>query len=306
MKNWQTFLGCLALSAGIWLIHNLSHIQTGVVTVDVLAESNIDGRAARSAEAVPLTARCKASGFRLLWLGHRKGTVVVRFDSEDFVHEEGDFFSISATQLYRYVNDIYGSGTSVESFLFDKVSYRFTSELYRRLPVTANVSMSFRPQYMQTGEIALKPDSVLVYGPADVISRLNSIKTTPIVRSDVKGNLHGEAELETPSGVRLSQTSVDWSMEVSRFVEIPATLPVTVRNVPQNSSLIVYPSTVEVLFKCVFPLYEDPAARTVLYVDYREFAVSRTGQCVIHADNLPKGVIEVRRTPEVAECIEKL
>lgn len=306
MKNWQTFLGCLALSAGIWLIHNLSHIQTGVVTVDVLAESNIDGRAARSAEAVPLTARCKASGFRLLWLGHRNGTVNVRFDSEDFVHEEGDFFSISAAQLYRYVNDIYGAGTSVESFLFDKVRYRFTSELYRRLPVTASVSISFRPQYMQTGEITLKPDSVLVYGPADVISRLGSIKTVPIVRSDVKGSLHGEAELEIPSGARLSRNSVDWSMDVSRFVEIPATLPVIARNVPQNSSLIIYPSTVDVLFKCVFPLYENPSEKAVFYVDYREFAVSRTGQCVIHADNLPKGVIEVRRSPEVAECIEKI
>ncbi len=306
MKNWQTFLGCLALSAGIWLIHNLSHIQTGVVTVDVSAISNIEGRAARSAEVVPITARCKASGFRLLWLGRRKDVVDVRFAAEDFAKEEGDFFSISATQLYAYVKDIYGAGTSVESFLFDKVSFRFPSELYRKLPVAASASMSFRPQYMQMGEITLKPDSVLVYGPADVISRLGVIKTAAIVRSDIKGNLHGEAELEIPSGVRLSQNSVDWSMEVSRFVEISATLPVIARNVPSNISLMVYPSTVDVLFKCVFPLVEDPSGKAVFYVDYREFAVSKTGHCVIHSDNLPKGVIELRQSPEVAECIEKL
>ena len=125
MKNWQYFAGCLALSAGIWLIHNLSHMQTDVVTVQVVAESNISGRAAASSDAVSLTARCKASGFRLLYLERKKDAVRVRFDADDFEQEEGDYFSIGSAQLYRYVNDIFGAGTSVESFLFDKLRFRF-------------------------------------------------------------------------------------------------------------------------------------------------------------------------------------
>ena len=117
MKNWHYFLGCLALSAGIWLIHNLSHMQTDVVTVSVIAESRLPGRSARSGEAVSMTARCKASGFRLLYIEHRDEPVVVRLDPDDLAKAEGDFFTISSSQLYRYVNDILGPGTSVESFL---------------------------------------------------------------------------------------------------------------------------------------------------------------------------------------------
>ena len=152
MKNWQYFAGCLALSAGIWLIHNLSHMQTDVVTVQVVAESNIAGRAAASSDAVSLTARCKASGFRLLYLERKKDAVRVRFDADDFEQEEGDYFSIGSAQLYRYVNDIFGAGTSVESFLFDKLRFRFIRELNKKLPVRVNSLMSFRPQYMQNGD----------------------------------------------------------------------------------------------------------------------------------------------------------
>ena len=118
MKNWQTFLSCLALSAGIWLIHNMSHLQTSVVAIDVVAQSSINGRAERCVEPVSVTARCKASGFRLIYLGRKSKAVNVCFDAEDFHHEEWDVFSISSAQLYRYVKDIFGAGASVESSRF--------------------------------------------------------------------------------------------------------------------------------------------------------------------------------------------
>ena len=148
MKNWQYFLACLALSAGIWLIHNLSHMQTDVISLSVIAESRIPGRAARSSDEVTLTARCKASGFRLLYLGRKTDAVVVRFEPEDMTWEEGDYFSISSAQLYRYVNDIFGAGSSVESFLFDKLRFRFIRELNKKVPVHVVSALSFRPQYI--------------------------------------------------------------------------------------------------------------------------------------------------------------
>ena len=141
---------------------------------------------------------------------------MVRLDPDDLVKAEGDFFTISSSQLYRYVNDILGPGTSVESFLFDELRFRFTRELYRKLPVNAISSLSFKSQYMQTGDFVLQPDSVLVYGPADMLSSMEAVNTRPIVRDDIKGSLHGEIGLDVPPGMRFSEESVSWSLEVSR------------------------------------------------------------------------------------------
>ena len=305
MKNWQYFAGCLALSAGIWLIHNLSHMQTDVVTVQVVAESNIAGRAAASSNAVSLTARCKASGFRLLYLERKKDAVRVRFDADDFEQEEGDYFSIGSAQLYRYVNDIFGAGTSVESFLFDKLRFRFIRELNKKLRVRVNSLMSFRPQYMQNGDFVVTPDSVLVYGPADLLAGLESVGTRTIERSDIRSSQHGEVALEVPEGLRLSDEAVSWSLEVSRFVEIEGELPVVARGVPPGREFSIYPNRVKASFRCVFPVVADPLGSAVCYVDYREFAGSLTGRCVVHCDT-PGGVISCSMQPAVAECVEKL
>lgn len=306
MKNWHYFLGCLALSAGIWLIHNLSNMQTDVVTVSVIAESSLPGRSARSSEAVSMTARCKASGFRLLYIEHRDDPVVVRFDADDLVKGDGDYFTISQAQLYRYVNDILGPGTSVESFLFEELRFRFTRELYRKMPVNAISSITFKQQYMQIGDFVLQPDSVLVYGPADMLASMDAVNTRPIVRDDVKGNLHGEIALDIPPGMRFSDQSVAWSLEVCRFVQLEAEFPVSVRNVPPESSISIYPASVKVSFNCLFPVVADPLSVASCYVDYKDFTNSLTGRCLIQCDNIPQGVISYSIKPEVAECVERL
>lgn len=306
MKNWQYFLACLALSAGIWLIHNLSHMQTDVISIPVIAESSLPGRAARSSDEVSLTARCKASGFRLLYLGRKTEAVVVRFEAEDFSHEEGDYYSISSAQLYRYVNNIFGPGTTVESFLFDKLSFRFIREINKKVPVHVVSSISFRPQYMQNGDFSIRPDSVYVYGPSELLANITHVNTQSIVRSEVKRNMHGEIALDVPDRMRLSDNSVSWALDVSRYVEITGELPVNGRNVPGTAGFSIYPDKVKVVFRCVFPIISDPSSSAICYVDYQEFAKSLTGRCMIRCDNLPQGVISYSVQPEVAECVEKL
>lgn len=306
MKRWQTFLVCLLVSAVIWLIHNLSHMQTDLVSVSVIAESNIPGRASRSSDEVLISARCRASGFRLLYLGWRDKTVAVHFDPDDFRQGEGDYFRISAAQLQRYVPDIFGSFVSVEAFLSENIQFRFIRELNRKVPVSAVSLLSFRPQYMQMGDLRVTPDSVLVYGPADMLGGIEAVYTKTIIKNDIRGNLHGEVGLEVPDGMRLSSSTVSWEVAVSRFVELRAELPVEVRNAPSGVDISVFPSSVSVTFKCVFPLIADPTGIARCYIDYEDFAGSVTGRCVIGCDNLPSGVISVKLSPEVAECVENI
>ena len=152
----------------------------------------------------------------------------------------------------------------------------------------------------------MKPDSVTVYGPSEVIGRIEEVYTRTIALNDIHSNSHGEARLETPSGVRLSVNKVEYSFEVSRYVELKATLPISVRNVPKGIILRSYPATAEVVFKCVFPIITDPAGVVGCYVDYDEFQSSITGRCVVRHDQLPKGVMECRIDPLVVECVERL
>lgn len=307
MKNWYSFLGCLLLAAAIWLIHNLSRMNVDIVSVQIVAESNIEGRALRASESLTVTARCKASGFRLIYLHSDDKTRVVRFDPEDFQYEGGDNYVIQSAQLYKYVTAIFGPVQAVESFITDRLVCRFAREDCVKVPVKAISNIRFKPQFTLLSELEITPDSVLVYGSPEILRRVGTIYTANIVKNDVRGDLHGQVALEKPAGLRLSQDEVGYTLRVGRYVEIKASLPVQVRNLPDGVNISIFPALVDVYLRCKFPMVnDDPSDGLECYVDYNEFAGSLSGKCVIHAGALPVGVISCRLEPEMCECVEKL
>lgn len=295
---------CLLLSAGIWLIHNLSQNYVSIVSVPVIAESNIDGRAHTSITDDTISAQVKASGFKHFGLARtHKRPRTVYFSPSDFRHEDGNIYSMPTSSLYKYAEDIFDDGVSIESFVSESPRFAFPEVTNKRVPVRTVHSISFYPQYMATGEMSLQPDSVLVYGEPSKLEYIDNILTQPIELRNLRSSVHGEVELDVPSGVRLSAEEVIYSLDVSRFVEIRDEVKVGTRNVPSGVELSVLPSTASVVYKCVFPVTTDPTETTEFYVDYRDFSGSITGRCIALPDGLPSNVISYSITPSVFDCI---
>jgi len=293
------------LAFGIWLIDNLSQSNTDIVGVPVVALSNIDGHAERSSDDATITARCRATGFQLMRLTSSKDQIkTIEFDPVDFQHKEGDFYTISASKLGRYTSEIFGQGVTVEQFLVDDATFRFAVESNKRLPVRAVEILNFRPQYTKTEALKLNPDSITVYGSPDMIERLTEVYTAPLTLNEIRNNMHGELRLEKPAGLRLSDNTVDYSLNVSRYVAITREMKIEAINVPEGVTFSVFPSTARVSLKCIFPLLADPVEGLTCTVDYNDFENSRSGVCLVKCQNFPQGVLECKVTPEVAECME--
>ena len=291
-------------SCAIWLIGNLSRETTGLVSVPVVAHSSIVGRSEAAMESVQVTANVTASGFRLLDLSLRRSRPVgVQIDPDYFRHTEGDFFTISANNLVRYTEAIFGSGSKAQ-FASDFITVRFAPESYRKVPVVPVSQIRFRGQYMATGEIRLEPDSVLVYGSPSRISGIGQVLTRQITKYDVDRSVHGKVRLEIPAGTRLSAKDASYSLDVSRYVGIKETVKVGVRNVPEGKVLSVYPPTVDVSFRFIFPISGNPAGLADFYVDYNEFAASIGGKCMVRAEGLPEMTISWEADPQFCDCVE--
>ena len=164
--------------------------------------------------------------------------------------------------------------------------------------------LTFRSQYMQKDRLRLEPDSVIVYGDAAYLENIERVYTRRISLSNVSATQTGKIALENPRNVRLSDSEVGYVLDVTRYVELRKTVSVTTRNVPSGRNLSVFPSTAEVLFRCVFPLSSDRTSEMQFYVDYADFANSVSGKCVARTDALPQGVINWSMQPEVFECVE--
>ena len=309
-RDLAVFLLSLLLAFTIWISHNLSLQYSSVVSVPVIALSNIEGHQAESSNTSPIVARCRTTGYRLLRKNRmsRRGQLRVYFSPDDLHHDAEDIYYITANELSGYFSEIFGDNVQLESFVSSSVQFRFPEENHKTVPVQLVSVVSFKPQYMAPGPMKVVPDSVIVYGEPLHLQNIDRVVTETVTLQNLSSGAHGMARLEVPrgTGVRLSDSEVSYALDVTRYVEIRREVKVGTRNVPAGRDLTVYPSVAEVVFRCVFPLASDPTEGISFYVDYNDFASSINGRCVPRDSGLPSTVIDYSVEPQVLECIESL
>ena len=65
-REWIVFVLSILLAFLVWFLVNLSQQYTGVISVPVVAQCNLDGYGAESSNTVLVSARCRTEGFRLV------------------------------------------------------------------------------------------------------------------------------------------------------------------------------------------------------------------------------------------------
>lgn len=305
-RDLTVFLLAFLLAFSIWFIHNISLRYSEILTASVTAESDISGRRSRSVNTCRVVARCRATGYSIIGnkLFGGGAAVRIKIDESALRHRDGDVFVFAPESMPEFGKMVFG-GAAVEYYLTDTLLFVFPEENCRKVPVTVISNIACAPQYMCVNGVELKQDSVFVYGDPSQIDNISKVFTRSVTLGDLSSDVQGTVEIEPIKGVRMSRTSVDYSVSVRRYVTETVSMPVHVRNLPKRKEIAVYPQSVNVEVECRFPLTLKPSELDILYVDYHDFEVSRSGKCVIRTDELPDGVLGVRPEVEVVDCVVK-
>lgn len=231
-------------------------------------------------------------------------TAKVEFLPSDFTYMGGDVYYVPSKLLYSKASELFGDALNLEAIVSEGVSFRFAQESYKKVPVRLVKDIDFDDQYMATSDILLTPDSIYVYGEPMQLENVNAVYTKTLRFSRLSKNKAGTIKLEKQNSLRFSEPSVNYHIEVGRYVEILKKFNVTVRNVPAGLRLAVVPNEVSVAFRCRFPGVSESLDNSEFYVDYNDFASSHSGVCLIKSAEVPSGVIECKLDPEVCNCFE--
>lgn len=306
-RDVTAFITSLLLAFIFWLTYSIDQNYDGeTLKVPVVAESDIQGHQRLSSNVCLIEASCYCSGRRILALSRaeRKDPVVVHFDSAVFTHKSGDEFFVSANDLGGYISEIFGKNVTLRGFSTTGFTFNFPVENHKTVAVVPVSVISYKSQYMSRSGLSVTPDSVIVYGEPQYLENIDKIVTEPLQMNNLSSSKSGSLKLDVPKGIRLSQSAVNYSLDVTRYVEITKSVPVAVRNAPAGKTFSVYPSVADVAFKCVFPMPSDRTDEVVIYIDYADFAKSRNGRCIAKVSELPSGVIDCEVTPDIFDCIE--
>jgi len=116
----------------------------------------------------------------------------------------------------------------------------------KKIPLRSDITLIPMDGYMQVGDIALEPDSVLLSGPESLVRDIDAISTEGEEYRSVIKKIEGKVALKSPAWKTLhySINAVRFKADIQRIGErIITDIPVRVTNVPPEMKVTLVPST---------------------------------------------------------------
>ncbi len=187
----------------------------------------------------------------------------------------------------------------------DTLFVLFEKKEKKVVPVKFQSELTFKPQYYQSGNILLKPDSVEISGPLTLIDTIDVVYTQNKVFEDLSDSLIRNVPLITNDNITCNPGRVVVSIPVEPFTEKEVIIPLQSVNVPDSLRLKCFPSEVKISFTIAVSKFNDVSARDFkAEVDYNSNTSNTLpDRLKVRITDIPRGVKKVDYSPLFVECL---
>jgi YbbR domain-containing protein len=163
--------------------------------------------------------------------------------------------------------------TPLQIFYPDTVWVRLTALLAKPVRVSADVKIATIPGYAVMPPLRVKPDSVIISGPEEIVQTIDSVVTESKEFSNVQQSFSTLLRLQAfPKSrqITLSNQTVQFDADVQKLIEVTLQeIPVQVHNVPRHLKITPVPSTLSLTVEGGEKLLLHLKKENILaYIDY--------------------------------------
>lgn len=291
-----------------WLAHNLTQDYMVYLQYRVRVTTNLEGYAPQAVSEEELVLGGQAAGFYILGMRDGRGKELeIRADARYFEADPArpNTFLLDLSKFRDQLDDAVGSSFDVNYIPTSPLSFEFAPQSYKKVPVVSRITVTCKPQYMETADLELTPDSVLVYGNTAELEAVTAVMTQSRTLSRVDKSLRGYVQIEESRGLRIEPAQVAYYVPVARYVEQRFTVNLATANVPSDKQLILLPSKLEVTCRTPFGAEIAPLrANGAFVVDYNDFVGSRSALVAPRPDDsVAASLFSYTCEPKFVECI---
>lgn len=268
-KNALSFLLFFVLSSGFWFMNALDKEREATIAIplqfvglakDILITNDLPKE---------ITVVVKDQGINLLSYSRNKIQDIV-FDVDGNFYEKGKIL-FSSDQIRGKLSRFLLSTTSIIEIKPDSMMLHYEKLHTATLPIELNIELNFKHQYILSQKLRLRPDSVTVFGPKQVLDTLRSIKTESLVLNEIDDTLSIDVKLLPVHLVKYASNESRLNLYVEMFTEKKLELPVKVLNSPPNVIVRTFPAKVKVSFNVGLSQFNAVNSRNLeVHFDYNE------------------------------------
>ncbi len=193
--------------------------------------------------------KVKAYGFNLVTHNFYKHKLTVDFNKE--VRKNGQKYIWDTKKGISKIDSQLGSKIEILSVQPDSLTFPYDIMSLKKVPIKLDAEISYAPGYDILDSLKIKPDSVNVIGPKNLIEKISKVKSEKLALKDVNASIDKDVDLlmdESFEKIKLSKTKVKVWGTVEKFTEGTFEVPVNIVNLPSNIKINYFPKTVLVSY----------------------------------------------------------
>lgn len=268
------FSVCLFIATALWFLNAMSKNYVTTVTYPVKFIEPPENMFMTSTPPKRFLLKVEAHGFSLLRHKLTLSTSPLVFNLKTIWENNGknqNNFTIQTQQLREQITDQVSNEITVSDITPKVISFVFDSLATKTVPVKANIQTVFKPQFYLNGLIGFEPESIRISGPASILDTIRFLKTEFHKITDIDATIEKPVRILHPENTNIAKKTVTLKIPVERYTEKEIYLPVEVKNKPEDATIKLFPSEVQISFLVGMSEYENiTAADFKAFVDYSQ------------------------------------
>ncbi len=244
----KRFLLFLFLATIFWVLTKFSREFTATMVSKIEYENIPEAAALSINNTKEITFDLTANGFEILFYKFKKPKVSL--EVRQYYSEAENGFTINKNELMRLVSSSFNRNLAIKNLSIDELNVKLDPIVLKKVRVLAKTDITFKDGFKPEDSIRIKPDSVLISGPAGSLKNITTIETELISFRNIEKNISQEINiLDVGNGiVSVKPKKVKVELTVAEFSQEQFILPVEVINLPPNIDIKMVPQSIAISF----------------------------------------------------------
>lgn len=268
-KNLLTFALFVAVAFVFWMLLSLDDyverdFDVPVEFTDVPPQATLLNT---PPQTISVTVRGKGSQLlRYLWGGSMPTLKVTR---ESYATGRRNELFVSRARMEALLRNYFGNGISINTCRPDSVKLEYTMRPGIKLPLIIESNVTPDRQNVISGPLRANVDSVTVYSTGPIPRSLKAVYTTKLTAVNVADTTRYRVKLKPIPNVKVVPSEVIVTVPVEPLIAKRKMIHPEVTNVPIGTSVICFPTKVEVSYLVPMSMYSEDF-HIVAYADYND------------------------------------
>lgn len=198
----------------------------------------------------------------------------------DYCDGSGNF-KVEPAQLKKAIAYTLSRTTVINSVLPGDISARYTDLPGKLVPVVLDMDLTAAPYHTLNGVVERSNDSVLVYGDSKTLKSITQVYTYHISEMGLTDTLRRKVTLAPINGAVIEPRAIEVMIPVEKMVAKTQKVHVSVRNMPPNVNVIIFPSVVDVTYRAPMSYFKTNRNNAITaVVDYNSININTPGNKV--------------------------